>query len=146
MAKTVTFYGTTYDQFDQQWPSAKSLTEVRDDANLFGFKFTLPMTKDGTDTDLETEENRRVDIPQLKLYMYDSNDTELKTYLEANGFTKTATDDREQFCKPMEGVTDIGKILEEIQVVFLNVQDHVHSREEGQETVGVLTCFGQKQI
>ena len=46
----------------------------------------------------------------------------------------------------MEGVADIGKILEEIQVVFLNVQDHVHSREEGQETVGVLTCFGQKQI
>ena len=53
---------------------------------------------------------------------------------------------REQFCKTMEGVADIGKILEEIQVVFLNVQDHVHSREKGQEAVGVLTCFGQKQI
>ena len=53
---------------------------------------------------------------------------------------------REQFCKPMEGVADISKILEEIQVVFLDVQDHVHSREKGQEAVGVLTCFGQKQI
>lgn len=107
MAKTVTFYGTTYDQFDQKWPSAKSLTEVRDDANLFGFKFTLPMTKDGTDTDLETEENRRVDIPHLKLYMYDSRDTDLTQYLTAHGFTERATDDRGYAYRKYDSTNDV---------------------------------------
>ena len=53
---------------------------------------------------------------------------------------------REQFCKSMEGMADICKILEEIQVVFLNVQDHIYGREEGQEAVGVFTCFSQKQV
>ncbi|MFR7400183.1 MAG: hypothetical protein ACLUTY_07595 [Waltera sp.] len=107
MAKTVTFYGTTYDKFDQQWSSAKSLTEVRDNKELFGFKFTLPMTKSGSYDDLD-EEDGRVDIPHLKLYMYNEKDAELKRYLEnsSNGFDGPTKDDWGYFFRKYDAASD----------------------------------------
>ena len=108
MAKTVTFYGTTYDKFDQQWSSAKSLTEVRDNKELFGFKFTLPMTKSGSYDDLDEEDGRRVDIPHLKLYMYNEKDAELKRYLEnsSNGFDGPTKDDWGYFFRKYDAASD----------------------------------------
>ena len=44
----------------------------------------------------------------------------------------------------MEGITDISQILEEIQMIFVNIQDHTDLREEMQKTVRVFACFGNK--
>ena len=44
----------------------------------------------------------------------------------------------------MEGITDISQILEEIQMIFVNIQDHTDLRKEMQETVRLFACFGNK--
>ena len=108
LARTVTFYGTTYDLFDKNWPVAKSLTEVRDDKDLFGFKFTLPMTKSGSYDDLDGEDGRRADIPHLKLYMYNEKDADLTSYLRnnSNGFDGPAEGDRGYSFRKYDAASD----------------------------------------
>lgn len=96
LAKTITFYGSTYDKIENNWQDDKSLTAVSADESLFGFKFTLPMTKDGTDTSLDDKDSRIAEVPHLWMFMYDETDKALKTYLDepANGFSKKLDNDR----------------------------------------------------
>ncbi len=49
-------------------------------------------------------------------------------------------------CKKPEGMTDIGKILKEIQMLCLNVEDDAVFRTEIQKAVRVLTCLRQKRL
>ena len=51
---------------------------------------------------------------------------------------------RHQGGKVMEGVLDIGQVLEEVQMIFVNIQDYADLREEMQETVRIFTGFCDK--
>lgn len=107
LAKTVSFYGTTYDKAENDWEPEKTLTEVRDNEDLFGFKFTLPMTKDGTTTDIDNAEKRRIDIPHLWLFMYDDRDTDLKNYLESQNFDSCQEGDRGYSYRKYDATNDV---------------------------------------
>ena len=94
LARNVTFYGTTYDLWMNQWDEDSVLSDVRDQVMpdggyLFDFKFTFPMTLDGKEDSLDQEDGRREDMPHLRLISYDEKNTALKDYLEssANGYT-----------------------------------------------------------
>ena len=51
-----------------------------------------------------------------------------------------------QLCKSVERVADIFQILEEVQMVFVNIQDHTDLREEAKETVRIFACFRNKNL
>ena len=44
----------------------------------------------------------------------------------------------------MERITDISQVFEEIQMIFVNIQDYADLREEMQETVRIFTGFCDK--
>ena len=50
------------------------------------------------------------------------------------------------FHKKAERTADIVNILEEIQMIFFDIQNGFHSRIEGQKTVGIFTGFCNKAV
>lgn len=69
----------------------------------------------------------------------------LRVILDLSVYNKRAVGRKER-CKLMEGVSDIFQILEEIQVVFFNIQYHTDLREEVKETVRVLAGFCEESF
>ena len=106
LARTLTFYGTTYDlaESEKTWPSDQTLTQVKDskyqvddegtEADVFGFKFTLPMTQDGSPDGVDDKDKRRSSVPHIWLFTYDDANTTFADYLKKSGFDEAPTDDR----------------------------------------------------
>lgn len=51
---------------------------------------------------------------------------------------------RQKSCKLMERMTNIFQVLEEVQMIFFNVQNNPDCREEMKKTIRVLTGFRDK--
>lgn len=107
LARTLTFYGTTYALAESEdiWPSDQTLTQVKDktykvddttEPYIFGFKFTLPMTQNGSAKvdDVNDKEKRRSSVPHIWLFTYDDSNTTFEKYLTDNGFQAAPADDR----------------------------------------------------